>query len=122
MKTLEELKAIKQKMQQQIELRKEHKGYRILVGMADCGIAAGARPVMISLIEEIQKRNLSDVIVTQMDCIGICQLEPIIEVIQPDGQKFIYTKMNVGKAKRVIAEHIVNGSVITEYTIENTDK
>lgn len=122
MKTLEELKAIRQRNQQQVELRKEHNGYRILVGMATCGIAAGARPVMTSLIEEIQKRNLNDVVVTQTGCIGMCRLEPIVEVVQPDGEKITYIKMNAEKAKRIIAEHIVNGSIVNEYTISNTNE
>lgn len=122
MKTLEELKAIRQRNQQQVELRKEHNGYRILVGMATCGIAAGARPVMTSLIEEIQKRNLNDVVVTQTGCIGMCRLEPIVEVIQPDGEKITYIKMNAEKAKRIVAEHIVNGSIVNEYTISNTNE
>lgn len=122
MKTLEELKAIRQRNQQQVELRKEHNGYRILVGMATCGIAAGARPVMTSLIEEIQKRNLNDVVVTQTGCIGMCRLEPIVEVVQPDGEKITYIKMNAEKAKKIIAEHIVNGSIVNEYTISNTNE
>lgn len=122
MKTLEELKAIRQRNQQQVELRKEHNGYRILVGMATCGIAAGARPVMTSLIEEVQKRNLNDVVVTQTGCIGMCRLEPIVEVIQPDGERITYIKMNAEKVKRIVAEHIVNGSIVNEYTISNANE
>ncbi len=117
MKTLEELKAIRQRNQHQVELRKEHNGYRILVGMATCGIAAGARSVMTSLIEEIQKRNLNDVVVTQTGCIGMCKFEPIVEVVQPDGEKVTYIKMDSEKAKRIISEHIVNGLIVSEYTI-----
>lgn len=117
MKTLAELKAIREKNQNQVGLRKDHSGYRVLVGMATCGIAAGARPVMSSLIEEVQKRNLQDVMVTQTGCIGMCRLEPIVEIIQPDGEKITYVKMTADKAKKVVAEHIVNGAIVSEYTI-----
>lgn len=121
MKTLEELKAIREKNKNQVELRKEHDGYRILVGMATCGIAAGARPVMSSLIEEVQKRNLHDVVVTQTGCIGMCRLEPIVEVIQPDGNKITYIHMTAEKAKKIVSEHIVNGQIVAEYTIGNAE-
>lgn len=122
MKTLEELRAIREKTQNQVGLRKDHTGYRILVGMATCGIAAGARPVMSSLIEEIQKRNLQDVVVTQTGCIGMCRLEPIVEIIQPDGEKITYVDMTADKAKKIIAEHIVNNKIVSEYTIGNAQQ
>ncbi len=121
MKTLEELKAIREKNKGAVGIRKDQAGYRILVGMATCGIAAGARPVMTALLEEVQKRNLQDIAVTQTGCIGMCRLEPIVEIIQPDGEKVTYVKMTADKAKKVIAEHIVNNKVVSEYTIGNAE-
>jgi NADP-reducing hydrogenase subunit HndB len=84
--------------------------------MASCGISAGARPVLTALLEEVQKRNLSDVEVTQTGCIGVCRLEPIVEVYTEEG-KVTYVEMSPEKAARVIAEHIVNGQVVSEFTI-----
>jgi len=117
MKSIAELEEIRKKTLEQINLRKNNERLRIVVGMATCGIAAGARPVMNALLEELKKRNISDVSVTMTGCIGVCKLEPIVEVINPDGSKVTYVKMTPEKAARVVAEHIVNGRVCRDYTI-----
>ena len=116
MKSIEELKAIRESMQNNVGLRDDDKSIRIVVGMATCGIAAGARPVLNALTEEVAKRNLKDVMVTQTGCIGLCRLEPIVEVFEGD-QKTTYVKMDPEKARRVVAEHIVNKQVVNEFTI-----
>lgn len=90
---------------------------RVVVGMATCGIAAGARPVLNAFTEEVAKRNLSNVTVTQTGCIGLCQYEPIVEVYAPDGSKTTYVKMTADKVARVVADHLVNGNVVNDYTI-----
>ncbi len=119
MKSLAELEAIKNKIKNQVDLRKDvdHENIRIVVGMATCGIAAGARPVLSALVDEVGKRGLSDVTVTQTGCIGMCRLEPIVEVMMPGNEKVTYVKMTEEKARKIIAEHIVNGNVVTDYTI-----
>lgn len=118
MKSLEELKAIREKTINEINLRKEGaEGVRIVVGMATCGIAAGARPVMNALVEEVAKRHIQHVTVTQTGCIGMCRLEPIVEVFAPGEEKVTYVKMTAEKAVKVINDHIVNGNVCKEYTI-----
>lgn len=117
MKSLEELAKIREEALKAVNIRKDRKGTRIVVGMATCGISAGARPVMKALLEEVEKRHLGDVEVTQTGCIGVCRLEPIFEVYKEGEEKVTYVEMNEAKAKRVIAEHIVNGNVVTEYTI-----
>ena len=118
MKSLEELMAIREKTINEINMRKEDAdGIRIVVGMATCGIAAGARTVMNALVEEIGKRQLKNVTVTQTGCIGMCRLEPIVEVYSPDGEKVTYVKMTAEKAAKVVNDHIVNGNVCKEYTI-----
>ncbi|WP_202707879.1 (2Fe-2S) ferredoxin domain-containing protein [Sporosalibacterium faouarense] len=118
MKSLEELKKIREESLKKINLRKDRgEGTRIVVGMATCGISAGARPVLMSLLEEADKRNLGDVQVTQTGCIGVCRLEPIFEVYKPGEEKVTYVNMTPEKARKVMAEHIVNGNVVTEYTI-----
>ena len=117
MKSLEELKAIKAKMQDKVNLRTSSAQTRIVVGMATCGIAAGARPVLGAFVEGINEAGLGDeVIVTQTGCIGICQYEPVVEVYKGD-EKVTYVKMSADRAKEVIEKHIKGGQVVAEYTI-----
>ncbi len=119
MKSLEELLAIKEKAQAQIAARdaEGNDGIRVVVGMATCGIAAGARPVLKALTEELEKRNIKNVSVTQTGCIGMCQYEPIIEVYAPGKEKVTYVQMTAEKAVKVVANHLVNGEVVMEYTV-----
>ena len=122
-KSLEELKAIRDRMQKQVGLRESDENtIRVVVGMATCGIAAGARPVLNAFTEEVARRDLHGVLVTQTGCIGICQFEPIVEVIDENGTKTTYVKMTPEKALRVVNDHIVNGNVVTEYTIGANQK
>jgi len=122
MKSLADLEAIRQKTINKVNLRNEEEGdTRIVVGMATCGIAAGARPVMQAFVEEIQKRNLGGVFVSQTGCIGLCKYEPIVEVYVPGKEKVTYVHMTAEKAAKVVNEHIVNGNVINEYTIGNLE-
>lgn len=117
MKSLEELRALKNKMQNQIGIRDDGEAeIKVVVGMATCGIAAGARPVLTAFTDEIAKRGLSHVAVSQTGCIGICQYEPVVEVFDK-GEKVTYVKMTPEKAVRVVNDHIVNGNVVNEYTI-----
>jgi len=122
MKSIAELEEIRKRTLEQISLRENNEKMRIVVGMATCGIAAGARPVMNTFLEELKKRNITNVSVTMTGCIGICRLEPIVEVIDSDGSKVTYVKMNPEKAARVVAEHIVNGRVCIDYTIGAEEK
>ena len=118
MKSLAELQAIRDKARAQISLRENSdNSIRVLVGMATCGIAAGARRVLTTMVDEVRKRQLNNVVVTQTGCIGICQFEPVVEVVTPDGEKTTYVKMTPEKAIRVVNDHLVNGNVVTEYTI-----
>ena len=118
MKSLEELKAIRDKMKKQMDLRDSSEdNIRVVVGMATCGIAAGARPVMTAFLDEIEKRGLKNVTVSQTGCIGVCRLEPIVEVFVPGQEKVTYVKMTPEKAVKVVNDHLVNGNVVTEYTI-----
>ncbi len=118
MKSLEELMAIKAKMQDKVSVRTSSGDIRIVVGMATCGIAAGARPVLNAFVEGVSAAGLSDkVTVTQTGCIGICQYEPVVEIYEKDKEKVTYVKMNADKAKEIIEKHIKGGSPVTEYTI-----
>ena len=105
-------------MKGKVSLREGTNDIRIVVGMATCGIAAGARPVLSTFVEEVEKQGLSDkATVTQTGCIGICRFEPVVEVFESDKEKVTYVKMTAEKAKRVVEEHIKGGKPVTEYTI-----
>ena len=118
MKSLEELKAIREKMKKQMDVREQNEdSIRVVVGMATCGIAAGAKPVLAAFVEEVDKRGLSNVAVTQTGCIGVCRLEPVVEVYVPGQEKVTYVKMSPEKVARVVNDHIVNGRPVEEYTI-----
>ena len=119
MNSLEELLAIKEKAQAQLAARdaEGNDGVRVVVGMATCGIAAGARPVLKALVDEVAKRNVQHVSVTQTGCIGMCQYEPIVEVFEPGKEKVTYDQMTAEKAQKVVAEHLVNGKPVVEYTV-----
>ena len=122
MKSLAELEAIRKKTLERISLRKDDEDTaRVVVGMATCGIAAGARPVMLGFMEELNKRGLSNVTVSQTGCIGMCRLEPMVDIYMPGKEKVTYVHMNPEKVARVVAEHIVNGRVVEEYTIGATE-
>ncbi len=118
MKSLAELAAIKAKMQDKIAIREGSDSVRVVVGMATCGIAAGARPVLSAFVECVNEAGLTEkVMVTQTGCIGICQYEPVVEVFEDGKDKVTYVKMTAEKAKRVVDEHLKGGKVVTEYTI-----
>ncbi len=119
MKTLKELEAIRQSTMEKISLRKEDKdeAVRVVVGMATCGIAAGARPVLLTLMEEVERRHLRNVTVSQTGCIGMCRLEPMVDVMTPDGKKTTYVNVTPDKARMIVADHVVNGHPVIEYTI-----
>lgn len=123
MKSLEELKAIRDKMQGQVSLRAEdHTQTRVVVGMATCGIASGARPVLNTLSTLVQEKGLSGKIaVTQTGCIGLCQYEPIVEVMEPGKPKVTYIKMNSDKAAEVVERHLIGGHIVEAYTISAAD-
>ncbi len=118
MKSLEELLAIKAKMQDKVSARTSSGEIRVVVGMATCGIAAGARPVLNAFVEAVNEEALSDrVTVTQTGCIGICQYEPVVEIYEKDKEKVTYVKMTAERAKEVVAKHLKGGQPVTEYTI-----
>ena len=118
MKSLAELAEFREKVKSEINLcRDSSDDIRVLVGLATCGIAAGARPLLAAFADEVSKRQLEGVMVTQTGCIGLCKLEPIVEVIAPGGEKVTYVQMTADRVERIVAEHLENGRVVTEYTI-----
>lgn len=120
MKSLAELAAIREKMKDKVVLREGTGEIRVVVGMATCGIAAGARPVLNAFVEEVTKAGLGEkVTVSQTGCIGVCQFEPVVEIFEADKEKVTYVKMTAEKAAEVVEKHLKGGEVISEYTISN---
>ena len=118
MKSLEELKAIREKMKRQMEVRdNDENTIRVVVGMATCGIAAGARPVMTAFLDEVDRRGLTNISVSQTGCIGVCRLEPVAEVFVPGQEKVTYVKLRPEMVPAIVEQHLVNHSVVTDYTI-----
>ena len=118
MKSLEELKAIREKMKRQMEVRdNDENTIRVVVGMATCGIAAGARPVMTAFLDEVERRGLSNISVSQTGCIGVCRLEPVAEVFVPGQEKVTYVKLRPEMVPAIVEQHLVNHNVVTDYTI-----
>lgn len=117
MKSLEELEEIRKKTLESVNIRTERQGTRVVVGMGTCGIAAGARPVLLAFLDEVNKRNLNNVIVTQTGCIGVCRLEPMVEIYTPGEEKVTYVKVTPDKVSKIVSNHIVNGQIVSEYTI-----
>lgn len=118
MKSLAELAAIKARMQNNVLIREGAANTRVVVGMATCGIAAGARPVLNAFVEGVDKAGLSNkVTVTQTGCIGICQYEPVVEIYEEGKEKVTYVKLDAAKAAEIVEKHLKGGSVVEEYTI-----
>lgn len=127
MKSLEELRKIREKMQGQVSLRSEdHTQTRVVVGMATCGIASGARPVLTTLSNSVQEKKLNNVTVNQTGCIGLCQYEPIVEVIEPNKEKVTYINITPEKALEIVDLHLIGGKPVIKYTIgaltDSTDR
>lgn len=123
MKSLQELTALREKALAQMNARDDSQEVtRVVVGMATCGIAAGARPVMNKILEETQKRGLKHITVSQTGCIGLCQYEPIVEVLEPGKEKVTYVLMTEEKIAKVVTDHLVNGNPINEYTVGAVSK
>ena len=121
-KSIEELRAIREKMRDQIDLRqKDENNIRVVIGVATCGIAAGSRSVLNAFTEEVRKRNLTNITISQTGCIGLCQHEPMVEIFEPGKEKVTYIKMDPEKTARVVLEHLVNRQVVTKYTVGAVD-
>lgn len=118
MKTIAELEAIRKKTLAEVGMRTDNDSIRVVVGMATCGIAAGARGVMQAFLSEIQKRDIHNVNVSATGCVGVCRLEPIVDVIDKDGKKVTYVNMTPERAAKVVLEHLANGKICLDYTLK----
>mgnify|MGYP001100582264 CR=1 FL=1 len=116
--SIKELTEIRDRMKNQVTVREGGNRFRVVVGMATCGIAAGARPVMNALLEEVSKEGLEEQVhVSQTGCIGFCQYEPIVEVFKGE-EKYTYVEMTPDKVREVVDSHLKNGTPVLKYTIK----
>ena len=116
MKTLEDLKKVREKALEQMKTREGKFSARVVVAMGTCGIAAGAREVMTAILDELDKRGISDVSVTQTGCKGLCEQEPTVDVIK-GGTTVTYGYIDAEKARQIVAQHLVNGNVVGEWVV-----
>ena len=118
MKSLAELQALREQMKGRVGIRHDgDSNIRVVVGMATCGIAAGARPVMTAFLDEINRRGLTNVTVSQTGCIGVCRLEPVAEVFVPGEEKVTYVRLRPEMVPSIVEQHLVNHNVVQDYTI-----
>jgi len=117
---LEELRKIRERVRRDLRLRGGKVRVRIVVGMGTSGIAAGAREVLRAFLEEIEKRKLTDVIVTQTGEKGFASREPVVEIVERDKPTVVYGNMTPEKAKKVMVEHVINGNVVSDYVMATT--
>ena len=115
LKTIEDLKAIREQAQRDLKLRTET-GTRIIIGMGTCGIAAGARETMHAVLEELNKRHI-DAHVTTVGCIGMCSKEPLVDIEQAGQPRITYCNVHPDMVSRLIEEHLVRGVVVEEWAM-----
>lgn len=119
-KSLEELEKIREQAKDLISLRKDNETKtRVVVGMGTCGIAAGARQTMLAILDELKKRNIDNVIVTETGCIGLCKYEPLVDIIKPNQPKVTYVNIDAEKARQIVVKHIINNQIIDDWVIPN---
>lgn len=116
MKTIEDLKRLREQLKSQNNVRHEG-GIQIIVGMGTCGIAAGARQVMTAILDEVAKRQLQTVKVSQTGCIGMCEKEVLVDVVRPGEPRITYGRVTPADVPRIIAEHVVNGRIVDELAV-----
>ncbi|HCJ10206.1 MAG TPA: ferredoxin [Clostridiales bacterium] len=116
-KSLEELAKIREQAKKALAAREGEAETKIVVGMGTCGIAAGAREVMAAILDELAKRDLGTVTVTQTGCVGLCDKEPLVDVIKPGQPKVTYGRVDAERARRIVAQHVVNDQVVGEWVV-----
>ena len=121
MKSLDELRKLRVELEKEIAARNSEGKPKIIIGMGTCGIAAGARDILQTVLQELRKRNL-DVIVTQTGCIGMCEQEPLMDVQLPGKDRITYGKLTTKDVERIIVEHVINGNVVEQLAIARLEE
>lgn len=121
MKSLEELKELRENLQKEMSARNSADKAKIIIGMGTCGIAAGARDILQAVLEEIEKRDL-DIIITQTGCIGMCEKEPLLDVKLPGKERITYGNVSKKDVERIIVEHVINGNVVEDLAVARLEE
>ncbi|MGE4320932.1 MAG: ferredoxin [Acholeplasmataceae bacterium] len=117
MKSLEELKKLRDASLKKMTMRYTKDGFRVQVGMATCGIASGARPILNEFLEQIEHHDLKNVTITQVGCMGECAFEPMAEIVDASGQSYIYCSLTIPMVREIVEKHIMNHQPITKYLL-----
>ncbi|MGM0410269.1 MAG: (2Fe-2S) ferredoxin domain-containing protein [Bacillota bacterium] len=121
MKSLEELRELRENLKKDIDMRDNKDKPQIIIGMGTCGIAAGAREILKKVMEEIKKRDI-DVIVSQTGCIGMCEKEPLLDVKLPGKERITYGNLEPEDVSKIIVEHVINGNIVKELVIARMEE
>lgn len=114
---LDELKRIKEETLQSMTPRNEQPETKIVIGMGTCGITAGARQTLAAAMEEIRVRNLTGITVAQAGCMGLCQREPLVDIVRPGSQIYRYGDVTPDRMKQIIHQHIVNDRPVYDWLV-----
>lgn len=117
MKTLDELRVMRENAKQKMTMRTMTDGFRIQVGMGTCGIAAGARPILQAFFEQVDYHELKNITITQVGCMGNCAFEPMVEIIDASGQSYVYVSVTIPMVREIVEKHIINHQPIEKYTL-----
>lgn len=117
MKSLEDLKKVRERAQKEISVRESGQRCKIVVAMGTCGIASGARDVMGAILDELSKRGITDCVVTQSGCKGLCEQEPTVDVTRPGQPTVTYGYVTPEKARTIVAQHVVNDNIPGEWVV-----
>jgi NADP-reducing hydrogenase subunit HndB len=115
-KTIEDLKQLREKFKAETQTRYAS-DIQIIIGMGTCGIAAGAREVMTTILDEIVKRNLQDVTVRQTGCIGMCEKEVLVDVVRPGEPRITYGNVRPADISKIIGEHVIKGHIVKDLVV-----
>lgn len=117
MKSMDELKLIRERMKVASAVRHDQRQTQVVVGMGTCGIAAGARNVLLAVMNELATLDLADVSVTQTGCMGMCEKEPLLEVRTAEGESYLYAHVDAERARRIVINHVQNGQPMAQWLV-----
>jgi (2Fe-2S) ferredoxin len=122
MKSVDDLNRLRERARNALNLRNGEAAARVVIAMGTCGIAAGARDVLLAVVDELSARGITDVVVTQSGCRGLCEREPMMEVQKPGLPVVTYGDLDPEKARTIIAEHIGQGAIVEEWVITQASR
>lgn len=115
--TIDELRKMRETAKRDIYLREGNFRGKVIVHMGTCGIAAGAREIMSTFLDETDRRKIKDIMLTSTGCAGLCSEEPIITIEMEGTPPVKYGNLTVQKAKEIFEEHVIGGKVLKDYVL-----